>query len=282
MGHKINFAAMHIRQIFSAFLLAGMLTVQAQSTQTINFPDIPVLGYGDASYTLNATASSGLTIRYVSSDASVATVSGNILTVKKTGFTIIKAFQDGNTTFSAAEPAAQLLVITPKATLTVKATDKIIDSGMATPVLTYSITGFKKGETSAVVSGSPVIQSLPAFLSSGTYPIVINKGTLAALNYDFQLVDGILTVNSGTATPVITDKDTLLKIYPNPASDILHISYQDTFDISMLDLQGKEIIKIRDVDQKISIPLSHLKPGMYFVKVYRKSLTGTYKVLINR
>jgi hypothetical protein len=96
------------------------------------------------------------------------------------------------------------------------------------------------------------------------------------------LIDGTLIVNSGTATPVITEKDTLLRIYPNPASDILNISYNHIFDIILLDLQGKEIIKIRDVDQKISLPLTHLKSGMYFVKVWRRSITGTYKVLITR
>jgi hypothetical protein len=255
----------------------------AQTPQTISFPDIAVKGYGDATFTLNATASSGFAVRYVSSDVTVASVSGSTVTIKKTGaFTVISAYQDGNTTYAAATPVPQLLVVCPKATLTVTAADKTIDSGTATPAFTYNIAGYKNSETSSVVSGIPTFQSLASFLSTGTYPIVINKGTLAATNYDFQLVDGKITVNTGTATPVLIDRDSLVKIYPIPASNTLHIDFQNSFDISILDIQGTEIIQIKDVKNSVSLAITHLKAGFYFVKIYSDSMESVYKVLISR
>jgi len=270
-----------VRGLF--FLLFFSISSFAQTPQTISFPDIAVKGYGDASFTLNATASSGLAVRYVSSDATVATVSGSTVTIKKTGaFTVISAYQDGNVTYAPATPVPQLLVVCPKATLTVTATDKTIDSGTATPALTYNITGYKNNETSSIVSGTPTFQVLASYLSTGTYPIVINKGTLSATNYDFQLVDGKLTVNPGTATPILNEKDTLVKIYPNPASNVLHIDYQDNFDFSVINIQGKVITNQKSAKNTVVLPVDQLNEGFYFVKIQNNSVLNVYKVLIKR
>lgn len=274
---------MKLRYKYTTFLLFWVIGLIAQTPQSITFPDIAVKGYGDATFTLNATASSGLAVRYVSSDATVATVSGSTVTIKKTGaFTVISAYQDGNATYAAATPVPQLLVVCPKATLTVTAADKTIDSGSATPAFTYSITGYKNSETSSVISGTPAFQPLASFLSTGTYPIIINKGTLSATNYDFQLVDGKLTVNPGTATPVVNNNDSLVKIYPNPASNVLHIDFQNSFYVAILDMHGKELVRTGNVKNTVSLPISHLKAGFYFVKIHNDSRTSVHKVLINK
>ncbi len=273
---------MRIYYIILLIFLVNFCLV-AQTPQTITFPDIAVKGYGDATFTLNATASSGLAVRYVSSDATVATVSGSTVTIKKTSaFTVISAYQDGNATYAPATPIPQLLVVCPKATLTVTAADKTIDSGTATPAFTYSITGYKNSETSSVVSGTPAFQSLASLLSTGTYPILINKGTLTATNYDFQLVDGKLTVNPGTATPIVNNNDSLVKIYPNPASNVLHIDFQNSFYVAILDMHGKELVRTGNVKNTVSLPISHLKAGFYFVKIHDNSRTSVHKVLINK
>ena len=118
------------------------------------------------------------------------------------------------------------------------------------------------------------------WVETGTYPIIINKGTLSATNYDFQLVDGKLTVNPGTATPVVNNKDSLIKIYPNPASNILHVDYQNSFDVAILDMHGKETFRLKDVRNTVSLPITHLKAGFYFVKIYSDSRIKVHKVLI--
>jgi len=273
---------MNLRPFLLLFFLSGMLMVQAQTKQSIHFPDIPVLGYGDTSYSLNASSSSGLSVRYVSTDATVASVSGNMVTVKKAGFTVIRAFQDGSSSYLAAAPAAQLLVITPKATLTVTAADNTIDAGMPTPVFTYSISGFKKGEIATVVSGFPSFQPMNSYLLPGTYPIVINKGTLAALNYDFQLIDGKLTVVSGTSTPVTNALDTLVRVFPNPASDYLFINFENTFDVSVFDINGHEMIRLKDVSNEVKLSLRDFDSGFYFVKIDSDNHIEIKKVLIRK
>jgi hypothetical protein len=272
---------MKLRYKYTAFLLFWVIGLIAQTPQTITFPDIAVKGYGDATFTLNATASSGLAVRYVSSDVTVATVSGSTVTIKKTGaFTVISAYQDGNATYAPATPVPQLLVVCPKATLTVTAADKTIDSGSATPAFIYNITGYKNSETASVVSGAPTFQSLASYLSTGTYPIVINKGTLSATNYDFQLVDGKLTVSPGTATPLVNNNDSLVKIYPNPCFDFVCIENADNEVVSVVNFTGENLLQTKSIGNTFQFNISTLPSGAYLLKVNKKNHTIIHKLLV--
>lgn len=178
------------------FFLFCFAFVSAQTAQNINFPDIPIKGYGDTTFVLNATAVSGQPLTYSSSNTAVATISGNVVTIKSVGYSYISAFEMGIGTNTAAAPVSQLLVVCPKATLTVQADDKVIPLGSNSPTLTYTISGYKKNETASVVSGTPVFSPLTNTNFTGTYPIVINRNNLSATNYEFMMEDGILAVNS--------------------------------------------------------------------------------------
>jgi autotransporter-associated beta strand protein len=83
------------------------------TSQTITFGALPAKAYLDAPFALTATASSGLTVSYMSSDPLVASVSGNTVTILKAGSTTITASQAGNASFSAATPVPQLLTVNP-------------------------------------------------------------------------------------------------------------------------------------------------------------------------
>lgn len=275
----------HIPVFRALFLFLAMLFSVcsfAQTAQTITFPDFPVKGYGDATFTLNATASSGLAVTYYSSNTSVATVSGNTVTIKTAGYSLISAYQTGNATYAAATPVAQLLVVCPKATLIATADNKTMIVGASNPTLTYTITGYKNNQTSSVVSGSPVFQPLGSGLTEGTYPIVINKGTLSAANYEFELVDGLLTVNKDTATPVVTSADSTLKIYPNPAKDYVIIDNADGQLCTLLDFAGKEVFAQQIRGAAFKLNLTSLVSGSYLLKVKKNNHIYTRILVVNR
>jgi uncharacterized repeat protein (TIGR03803 family) len=90
----------------------------AKSPQTITFDPIEQKKYGDAPFPLHATASSGLSVNFSSSNPSVAAISGNVVTVLKAGSAIITASQNGNDTYAAAQVSQSLIVnkITPEVT----------------------------------------------------------------------------------------------------------------------------------------------------------------------
>ncbi|MGD1031461.1 MAG: immunoglobulin domain-containing protein [Opitutaceae bacterium] len=87
----------------------------SQASQTISFSSIPSVAYGAAAFTLNASASSGLSVSYSSSNTSVATVSGSTVTIVGVGSTTITASQAGNSSYSAAPSVGQVFTVTQAA-----------------------------------------------------------------------------------------------------------------------------------------------------------------------
>ena len=87
----------------------------SKTDQAISFAEIPNKKTDDSSFDLSATASSGLTVTFSSSNTDVATVSGNTVTIKGAGTTDITANQAGNDTYSAAPPVTRTLTVEPTA-----------------------------------------------------------------------------------------------------------------------------------------------------------------------
>lgn len=85
-----------------------------KASQTITFGALASVPADSTPFALTATASSGLTVSYASSDPAVATVSGNTVTIVGVGSTTITASQTGNTNYNAATPVEQSLTVTPE------------------------------------------------------------------------------------------------------------------------------------------------------------------------
>lgn len=115
--------------------------------QTITFQPIPELSYGDPPVTLSATASSGLPVTFISSNTSVASVTGNSLNVNSTGTCLITAQQTGNGTYAPAKFIRSLTVNKADQTITFP----------PLPSRTYGDPDFPPGATSS--SGLPVSYS---------------------------------------------------------------------------------------------------------------------------
>ena len=87
------------------------LTV-VRGSQTISFAALPVKIFPPASsFSLSATASSGLLVSYVSSNPIVASVSGSTVTVSSVGIATITASQAGNTNYNAALDVQQIQAV---------------------------------------------------------------------------------------------------------------------------------------------------------------------------
>jgi hypothetical protein len=82
-----------------------------KANQTITFGTLSAKNVGDPTFTLGATANSGLAVSYTSSNTSVATVSGNVVTIVGAGTTTITASQPGDTNYNAAVSVNQTLTV---------------------------------------------------------------------------------------------------------------------------------------------------------------------------
>jgi photosystem II stability/assembly factor-like uncharacterized protein len=79
--------------------------------QSITFADLPAATFGQSPITLTATASSSLSVSYISSNTSVATVAGNKLTIVGPGTTVITASQSGSSSYNPAPSVQKSLVV---------------------------------------------------------------------------------------------------------------------------------------------------------------------------
>jgi hypothetical protein len=110
----------------------------------------------------------------------------------------------GNYTF--AQPALLTASIIP-ASLTVAADDKSRVYGDVNPPLTLSYAGFVSGEDTNVLSGAAGLSTVADTNSPvGTYPIQITIGSLASLNYAFNVTNGSLAVTPHALTVTANDQ----------------------------------------------------------------------------
>ena len=91
---------------------SSTLTV-IQASQTITFGALSPATYGQAPFALGATASSGLTVSYASSNLAVATVSGDVVTIVGGGTTTITASQPGDSAYTPAASVQETLTVNP-------------------------------------------------------------------------------------------------------------------------------------------------------------------------
>lgn len=88
----------------------GTLTI-TKASQSIAFGSLDSKLVSDAPFQLQATASSGLDVTFTSTNTSVATVTGNTVTIVGAGSTNIVASQAGNGNYNATTDATQPLTV---------------------------------------------------------------------------------------------------------------------------------------------------------------------------
>ena len=136
--------------------------------QTITFNALAPKLTTDVPFALTATASSGLTVAYASSNPAVATVAGNTVTIVGSGSTTITASQAGDANYNAATSVPQ--------TLTVNKANQTITFGALAPKLTtdvpFTLTATaSSGLAVAYVSSNPAVATI-----SGTTVTIVGAG----------------------------------------------------------------------------------------------------------
>ncbi len=187
----------------------GTLTI-GQSAQTISFNTLSAKTYGDTDFTLAASATSGSSVVYTSSNPAIATVDvQGIVHILTAGSVTITASQPGNSNYAAAVPVSQILTVN-KASLTITAVNQSKVYNTANPALAISYSGFVNGENSTSLTASPTASTTATAASAvGSYAITV-AGAVAA-NYQITYVNGVLTI--GQNSPAITFNALPAKVY---------------------------------------------------------------------
>jgi len=165
--------------------------VSATSLETLTFPVLPEISYGDDDFTpLIFSADAGATIVYTSADPKVAVIStSGQIKITGAGTSLVTASKAAN----SAVNASQLLTVKPKA-LIIKAKDQNRVYGETNPQLTLEYTGFVKGENEGVLITKANVSTTATLLSApGTYPIEASGA--AATNYTISYQPGLMLIN---------------------------------------------------------------------------------------
>ena len=102
-----------VLQLLNGSALVDSSTRLGKETQTIAFEDIPIKTINSEPFSLNATASSGLPVTITSMNESVATVSGNVVTIVGGGEVALEASQEGDDDYYPALIAREVLTVKP-------------------------------------------------------------------------------------------------------------------------------------------------------------------------
>lgn len=170
--------------------------------QNITAQDIN-LTYGDADYELTATASSGLPVSYTLANDSTAEIYQDAgdgkwkIKIKEAGAVTIIVSQPGDDTYDPAEDVEILLIVNRKE-LTVTADNKTKAYGEDIPALTISYEGFAGTDGIQSIIEPGITTTATAASAPGEYPIILTHGD--ADNYEFKLINGILTVEGAIIT----------------------------------------------------------------------------------
>lgn len=207
------------------------VTVTAKTPQT-NFgfttATDATVGYAEDTYT-NPVQNAKTTPAYTSSNQNVATVASNgVVTILDVGTTTITANAPENGEYASATASYTLTVVASP--LTVTASSATMTANDSVPSFTASVTGLKRGQTTAQVFQTLTASAATDGKTAGTFRVTPNATfkTGGRKNwsecYDLYFVAGTLTVNPAQTAidvvlPIIIGGNTCANGYANCACE---------------------------------------------------------------
>ena len=193
------------------------ITVQYKLPQTITFAQLADKTYGNADFTVSATASSGLAVTFTAGPGSNCTLSGNTVHIVHAGSCTVTAAQAGDADYFPATDVPNSFTIN-KANATVN-------------VAGYSVTYDGNAHTATGTATGVKGESLIGLnLTSTTH---INAGTYATDAWSFTDVTGNYNNAGGTVTDKIAPGQSITAITSmSPSPSVLGQSFTVNFSVS--------------------------------------------------
>jgi len=251
----------------------GVLTVLQSLANTITFGPLPVKTYGDPDFVITATANSGLPVRFVSGDNSIATVTQNaagdwVVHIVSAGQVTISAFQDGDAAYAPAAEVDQSLQINKKdqsiTFAALPATATTTDAPLALMASASSglpITFTVSDPTLAAISGGKVTFTGTGMVTiTATQPGNDDYNAAAPVSYTVEVFNGAAYQSH-------------IGVFPNPAHGTLYIRFSQDYLITKYILFGinGQIVKgmntVTASTNVLPVDVSDLAPGYYLLRV---------------
>lgn len=114
-----------------------------------------------------------------------------------------------------------------------------------------------------------VTVSIPGDIEIGTYDVVVDDLTLQN-GFVVDIYDDILTLS-----------DASIKVYPNPATDVLSVNAPINSQITLMEMSGKVIASQISENEISKIDVSLLNDGIYLMQVSQNGVSIVKKIIKN-
>jgi hypothetical protein len=263
-----------------------------KASQTISFSALANKKLSDLPFALNASASSTLNVSYTSSNPTVATISGNTVTIHARGSTDIQASQAGNGNYNSASPITQTLTVV-NSIPTIANTITGQEALPLTPfiftfasntffdadgdVLTYTASRYDGtnlqtwltfNATTRTFSGTP-----GAADSTATIRLTANDGFGGTVTARFK-------ISIKSITGIEPNANALIKIYPNPVHHTLTVEGESTeaMPVTIRSSMG-EVIYQNTQSKQHEVNTSSWAAGLYIVEVMKGEAVIQTKII---
>ena len=84
------------------------------------------------------------------------------------------------------------------------------------------------------------------------------------------------------ASTVKENNESFFKLYPNPTSQNINLQFETTAPktITLIDVLGKEVLKINSSNKAVQLDVTNYPKGVYFVKVSSEEGNSVQKIII--
>ena len=248
--------------------LSNAITVQSQANQSISFGPLANKTFGNAAFSVSATATSGLPVSFSSTTATTCSVAGSTVTILHAGSCTVRASQGGNASFNPAADVDQTFTIArADANIVVTGHSGTFDG--AAHGATGSATGVNGENLSGLLSLGVSFTNAPggnAFWTfagtadyngaGGAVAIVINQASASITVSGYTgMYDGLAHGATGSATGVNGENlNTLLNLgasFTNAPGGLANWAFAGNTNYTAA--SGSVAISIGKIDAQISV-----------------------------
>ncbi len=254
--------------------------------QTITFPTNLTRKFNESPFTLSATPSSGLPMTYSSSNQVVATITGNIVTLKALGTSEITARQAGNLTWAPAKFIRTLTVTIGDQTITFGVLPEKIVGDPDFSLTATASSGLSVSYTSDNLSVATVTGNSVHITGAGTANIKASQAGNVNYNPAPDVIQPlVVNLATGVENPLIATRHFSIYIAYNQIN-IRTLSEEwdgNSGSVTIYNITGKTVSKVQNTDFSKSSPIMVAAPdirGIYLVDIRSGQRKYIAKVIV--
>lgn len=240
-------------------------------TETVDFAALTSKHYGDAPFDLHASSPSGNKIYFYSSEPLVATIYANTVTLIGPGIAELQAGTVGGNCWARSSTATQLLCVAPPKPQLTLLTNDLLSIKIENPS-GQLWKWYLNGEIFKTTS-IPFIE----IQADGNYSTV---QTTLIEGYDLTC-DSYASKELSIPVTALNDTEDHTEVFPNPTENTIQFSVSGPVEILVFNTMGKSVTApLFIVDSLVSVDLSGLQDGVYFLEIRRNKKDAVVKRIL--